>query len=61
MDRVYLVRYQGRWRTIHVKPFEPERMTADIAWLQLTEGLTPHEAYVRWFAIQRKLSPLLQQ
>ena len=61
MDTVYLVRYQGRWKTIRIKPFEPERMTTDIAWLQIKDGLTPHQAYVRWFEEQRKLSRLLQQ
>ncbi len=61
MDTVYLVRYQGRWKTIRVKPFEPERMTTDVAWLQIKDGLTPHQAYIRWFEDQRKLSRLLQQ
>lgn len=61
METLYLVRYQGQWKTVSVKPFEPERMTTDIAWLQIREGLTPEQAYVRWFAEQRKLSRLLQQ
>jgi hypothetical protein len=61
METVYLVRYQGQWKSIRVKPFEPERMTTDIAWLQIKEGLSPEQAYVRWFAEQRKLSRLLQQ
>lgn len=58
---MYLVRYQGRWFTITPKPFEPERMTTDVAWIQLKEGVSPEEAYRRWFARQRKLSRLLQQ
>ena len=58
---MYLVRYQGRWFTIAPKPFEPERMTTDIAWTQLKEGVPAEEAYRRWFARQRKLSRLLQQ
>lgn len=57
----YLVRFQGKWYTINPKPYEPERMTTDIAWLQIKEGLTPEEAYRVWFARQRKLSRLLQQ
>jgi len=57
----FLVRFQGKWYTIEPKPFEPERMTTDIAWLQIKEGLTPEEAYRRWFTRQRKLSRLLQQ
>lgn len=57
----YLVRFQGRWYDIAVKPFEPERMTTDIAWIQIKEGVSPVEAYKRWFIQQRKLSRLLQQ
>jgi len=58
---VYLVRFEGRWFRISPKPFEPERMTTDIAWLQIKEGLTPAEAYRRWFEDQRRISRLLQQ
>jgi hypothetical protein len=58
---MYLVRVQGQWKTITPKPFEPERMTTDIAWIQLKERVSPEEAYRRWFARQRKLSRLLQQ
>ena len=57
---MYLVRYQGRWFTITPKPFEPERMTTDVAWIQLKEGVSPEEAYRRWFALQRKLAKLLR-
>jgi hypothetical protein len=57
----YLVRFQGRWIELHPRPYEPERMTTDIAWLQIKEGLSPAEAYRRWFMLQRKLSRLLQQ
>jgi hypothetical protein len=58
---MYLIRFQGTWRIISPKPFEPERMTTDIAWIQLKESVTPEEAYRRWFARQRNLSRLLQQ
>ncbi len=57
----YLVRYNGEWKTITFKPFEPERMATDIAWIQIREQVTPEEAYKRWFERQRKLSHLLQQ
>ena len=57
----FLVRFCGRWFELHPKPYEPERMTTDIAWLQIKEGLSPVEAYKLWFAQQRKLSRLLQQ
>lgn len=57
----YLVRFQGKWIEIQPKPYEPERMTADIAWIQIKEGVTAEEAYRKWFELQRKLSRLIQQ
>lgn len=57
----YLVRYQGKWYRISPRPTEPERMTTDVAWLQIKEGLSAQEAYRKWFETQRKLSRLLQQ
>jgi hypothetical protein len=57
----YLVRFQGKWIEITPKPFEPERMTTDIAWSQIKEGLSAVEAYRTWFERQRKLSRLFQQ
>jgi hypothetical protein len=57
----YLVRFQNRWYEINPKPFEPERMTTDIAWIQIKEGGTPESAYRKWFEIQRKLSRFFQQ
>jgi hypothetical protein len=57
----YIVRFQGKWFTIHTKPYEPERMTTDVAWIQIKESLSPEEAYRTWFERQRKLSRLLQQ
>jgi hypothetical protein len=60
-SRTALVRYNGKWYVIKTKPFEPERMTTDIAWLQIKEQLTPQEAYKKWFKEQRIISQLLQQ
>jgi hypothetical protein len=57
----YLVRFQDKWYEIQTKPYEPERMTADIAWIQIKEKVTAEEAYRIWFERQRKLSRLLQQ
>lgn len=57
----FLIRFQNQWFVITPKPFEPERMTTDIAWIQIRENVTPEEAYRRWFERQRKLSRLLQQ
>lgn len=57
----FLVRFQGKWFEIKPKPYEPERMTTDVAWIQIRESLSPEQAYVVWFERQRKLSRLLQQ
>lgn len=57
----FLVRFQGKWFEIEAKAYEPERMTADIAWIQIKDNVSPPEAYRRWFELQRKLSRLLQQ
>lgn len=57
----YLVRFQGKWFEIQPKSYEPERMTADVSWIQIKEGVSTEEAYRRWFERQRKLSRLLQQ
>ena len=57
----YLVRYLGKWMLIEPKPYEAERMTTDIAWLQIRHGVDPATAYRMWFEKQRKLSRLLQQ
>jgi hypothetical protein len=57
----YLIRYHGRWIEIKPRPFEPERMSTDIAWLQIKEGVTAQEAYRRWFEKARRISRVLQQ
>lgn len=57
----FLVRFNGEWKSIKTRPFEPERMTTDIAWLQIKEGLTSEEAYIKWFEMQRNISRILQQ
>ncbi len=57
----FIVRYNGKFIRIRPRPYEPERMTTDIAWLQIKEGLTPEQAYKKWFELQRKISRLLLQ
>jgi len=57
---ILLVRYNGRWVTIHPRPFEPERMTTDIAWMQIKENIDAEEAYRRWFELQRRISRVLK-
>ena len=56
----YLVRHNGQWKIIKPKSFEPERMTTDVAWIQIKEGVSAEEAYRKWFELQRTISHLLQ-
>jgi hypothetical protein len=57
----FLVRYQGKWIEISPKTYEPERMTTDVAWIQIKEGVSAEVAYRKWFEQQRKISRFLQQ
>lgn len=61
MEATALVRYNGRWIEIKPKPYEPERMTTDVAWIQIKEGIGADEAYRKWFEKQRKISRFFQQ
>lgn len=58
---VFIVHYNGRRYEIKPRPYEPERMTADVAWIQIKEGVSPEEAYRIWFERQRRISRVLQQ
>lgn len=57
----FIVRHAGRWIRIRPRPYEPERMTTDVAWIQIKEGKSPEEAYRDWFLQQRQISHLLSQ
>jgi hypothetical protein len=57
---IFLVRHNGRWIKIQPRPFEPERMTTDIAWMQIKEKVSVEEAYLRWFELQRRISRVLK-
>ena len=57
---IFIVRYNGNFIQIHSRPFEPERMTTDVAWMQIKEGISPEEAYRRWFELQRRISRVLK-
>lgn len=58
---MYVVRYNGKFYQIQPRPYEPERMTTDIAWIQIKEGVGPEEAYRIWFQRQLRISRLFQQ
>ena len=50
-----LVRYNGQWKLIKPKPFEPERQTLDVAWAQIKKGIPVDEAYRQWYVREREL------
>lgn len=58
---MYVVRYNGRFYQIQPRPYEPERMTTDVAWIQIKEGVSPEEAYRIWFTRQKNITKLLTQ
>lgn len=60
MDQPFMVRYNNTWYTIQPREYEPERMTTDIAWSQIKNGIPPEEAYRAWFELQRRISRALQ-
>jgi hypothetical protein len=57
---IFLVRHNGRWIKLQPRPFEPERMSTDIAWMQIKESIGAEEAYRRWFELQRRISRVLK-
>jgi hypothetical protein len=46
---------------VHPRPYEPERMTTDIAWIQIKEEVSAEEAYRIWYEKQRTISRFFQQ
>jgi hypothetical protein len=48
-----MLRHKGKWFTINPKPYEPERQTIEVSWLQIREGITADKAYRTYFEKQR--------
>jgi hypothetical protein len=53
------VRYNGKWYNITPKPYEPERQTYQVAWMQITQEITAEEAYRKYFETLRKEAKVL--
>lgn len=53
------VRYQGKWIQIKAKPYEPERQTAEIAWMMIQDKIGSAEAYRKWFAKEQENAKVL--
>jgi lipocalin len=54
-----MLRYQGKWYTIVKQPYESEHQSVEIAWMQIKQGMTPHESYREFFKKQREESKIL--
>jgi hypothetical protein len=50
-----LVRYKGKWFKILPKPFEPERLTFEVAWMKIKHGT----GYPQWFKKERNISKIV--
>ncbi len=53
------IRYDGKWYKITPKPYEPERQTTQVAWMQVREPLTATDSYRKFFDKQRKEARIL--
>lgn len=49
-----LIRYNGQWFKITPKPYEPERVTFEIAWMKLNG-----DGYLQWFKKERNISKIV--
>jgi hypothetical protein len=54
-----MLRYNGKWYKINVKPYEPERQTIAVAWSQIKDKLTPEKSYKDYFTKQREEAQIL--
>ena len=55
-----IFRYNGKWYKVNPKPYEPEKQTNEVAWLQIREPLvTKEETYRRYYEKKRIDSKIL--
>lgn len=50
------VRFKNTWYAVRPRPYEPERQTADIAWMKLRQ--VPN-VYRTWYENERRIARLL--
>ena len=50
------LRWNSQWYAVRPRPNEPERQTADIAWLRLKGDPNPYQT---WYAKERRIARLL--
>ena len=54
-----ILRYKGKWYKVTPKAYEPERQTAEVAWLQMREPITTQDAYRKFYEKQRSDAKIL--
>jgi len=54
-----MMRYMGEWFKITPKPYEPEKQTIGVGWLQIRNKKNPEEAYRQYFQKQREEAKIL--
>jgi lipocalin len=54
-----ILRYKGKWYKVTPKAYEPERQTAEVAWLQMREPITSQDAYRKFYEKQRSDAKIL--
>ena len=52
------IQYNGKWYKIQKRPYEPEKQTYEVAWMQI-KGMDAKEAYRTYFAKQQKQAQIL--
>ena len=57
-DAMDTLKYNGQWFKVQKKPYEPERQTYEVAWMQI-KGMEVKEAYRTYFAKQQKEAQIL--
>lgn len=61
MDAVstMVIRYKGKWYKVIPKSYESEYQTNRIAWMIIKDGLTPLDAYRKFFKEEQNMAKLL--
>jgi hypothetical protein len=54
-----VIRYKGKWYKVIPKPYESEYQTIRIAWMIVKDGMSPLEAYRRFFKEEQNMAKLL--
>jgi hypothetical protein len=48
------IRHNGKWYSVTPKQYEPELQTYQVAWMQITMGVSAEEAYLKYYETLRQ-------